>query len=156
MAWKTITVADLKSALNAEELDIYSTHSADATNPSRADEIVTAVIQQVRGDIASCERNRLSLDSALIPEGYVTNALAIARYRLLSTLPYCTISDSRTKEYDTAIKFFDSVAMCKRRPESPPEDESRETEAAPDKPRPSAQTVSSRPSITGRSNLSGL
>ena len=155
MPWITITTDDLKSALNAEELEIYSTHAADATDVDRADDIVLSIISQVRGDIATCSRNKLSIDPSLIPDAYVTNALAIARYRLLSTLPYCTISDSRTREYDTAVRFFDSVAKATRRPEPPSPDQIRDNTAPTYRPQ-SAQVVSSRTKITGRSNMSGL
>lgn len=152
--WKPLTIDDLKSALNSEELETYSTHAADAGVPDRAPEILEQVVAQVRADIASCTRNRLSRDETLLPEGFHAHALAIARYRLLATLPYMEISEARTEEYRAALKFFDSVATCKRRPEAPAD--ARENEAASEMPLPGAQVVHSRPDITGRANLSGL
>lgn len=152
--WKALTIDDLKSALNSDELDLYSKHAADVDVPDRAPEILEQVVAQVRADIASCERNQLSTDETLIPEGYHANALAIARYRLLSTIPYCEISEARAEEYKMAVKFFDSVALCKRRPEAPAD--ARDNQAASEKPLPGAQVVTSRPKITGRENLSGL
>lgn len=152
--WKTLTIDDLKSALNSAELDIYNTTSADAEVPDRAPEIIEQVIAQVRGDIASFDRNTMSVDETLIPTAYHANALAIIRYRVLSTLPFCDISDARTEEYKTAVKFFDGVATGKRRPEAPAD--ARPNEAPSEKPLPGAQVVHSRPNITGRANLSGL
>lgn len=154
MAWIPLTIADLKTSLNSQEVESYSTALADTEMPVRADEILAQVVQQIRDDIASYQLNVLSVEDDLIPDGYSYHALALARYRLLSSLPYCEITESRKEEYKEAIKFFDSVANGKRRPEQP--DNPRDITAAPDRPRPGAQVVSSRTNIVGRENLSGL
>ncbi|MGJ8674060.1 phage protein Gp36 family protein [Rubritalea sp.] len=154
MAWEELTINDLKGALNATELDAYSTEFADEAVPERALEILEQVVQQVRGDITSHSLNTMSVDDALIPEAYHAHALAIVRYKLLATLPYVEITKAREKEYDQANKFFESVAVGKRRPEAAAD--ARDNTAADERPSSGAQVVTSRPRITGRDNMAGL
>lgn len=154
MAWRQLTITDLKGALNANELDSYSSAQSDAHLPARAEGILANVVQQIREDIASYELNDLSVETDYIPEGYHYHALAIARHRLLSSLPYFEVTEARELEYKEAIKFFDSVASGKRRPEKPAN--ARDNTAAAPTRLGGAQVATSRPKITGRANLSGL
>ena len=153
--WKALTIADLKSSFEVDELDLFSTHGTDGELPERAPEILEDVTAHVLGCIASCGRNKeMPEDESLIPDAYHYHALAMARYRLLSSLDYCDVSENRKNDNKEAVLFFKDVAKCVYRPEPP--EVPRKNNAPSEKPLPGAEVVSSRPKITGRDNLSGL
>lgn len=152
--WKPLTIRKLKSSLLADELELFSEEGTDAELLERAPGILEDVTDHVLGCIVSFDRNKMPEDETLIPKAYHFHALAMARFRLLTALPYCEVSEDRKDENDDAIDFFKEVAKGTYRPEPP--EVPRKNKAPSQKPLPGAQVVTSRKKITGRDNLSGL
>jgi len=138
-AWVTISESDLKTALTAKEREIFGTGIIEGTPTDRVPGICSDVTALVRSYIASCERNVMDTNAALIPRMAMHHALAIARWRLLTTFPKYAPGDARKVEYDRAITFLEDMAKCKIMP-----------------PRPlSPETVVGTPSTSNSPKISG-
>ena len=86
-AWVTITEEEIKTAMTAKERDIFGMTVVDGTPSDRVPAILSDVTALVRSYIGSCERNLLDANAALIPRMAMHHALAIARWRLLTSIP---------------------------------------------------------------------
>ena len=139
-AWVTITEEEIKTAMTAKERDIFGMTVVDGTPSDRVPGILSDVTALVRSYIGSCERNQLDANAELIPRMAMHHALAIARWRLLTSIPKYAPGDARKEEYDRAIIFLEDMAKCKVMPPRPlnPEGEM------------STPQVSNSPQITGR------
>lgn len=118
-AWIPITEDDLKNALTVKERDIFGMAVSGDTPTDRVPGILSDVTALVRSYIASCERNVMDVDASLIPRMAMHHALAIARWRVLTTLPKYVPGDARKEEYERAMTFFEEMAKCKVMPPRP-------------------------------------
>ncbi len=145
-AWITITEDDLKTALTVKEREIFGMGVSGTSPVDRVPGILSDVTALVRSYIASCERNVMDADPTLIPRMALHHALAIARWRVLTSLPKYVPGDARKEEYDRAISFLEEMAKCKVMPPRPLN------------PEPSATTpqTSNSPRVTGRRRRYGL
>lgn len=123
MAWITITEDDIKTRLAGAELSAYTSAARASGQGNPLPEIITQVVSEIRGYIAACERNTLSVGE-MIPDKLLGAALAMIRYRLVTRLPL-SVSDERKQEYTDAIRLLERVADCKFMVEEPlePDDE---------------------------------
>lgn len=110
--WQPINKNDVETSLTAIELKLYSKEVTDLSPSDRLCGIINDVVAMVRSYIGGCDKNTLSEDSTLIPASCKFHAISIIRYRLLTALPGITIEESRTNEYNDAMKFLDKVASC--------------------------------------------
>lgn len=117
MPWITLTPADLKSAMTAAEVQAFGTTVTDGEPDDRVIPILADLVQEIRGYIASWTQNTLSTDETLIPATFKSKALALARWRLLSTIRGVPIGENRKLEYEKAETFFRDVARGIIRPE---------------------------------------
>jgi len=152
--WITLTEADLLSSLTESERVDFGTTDAPDTPGDRVPQLLSDLVAEIRGYIATCTQNQLSADATLIPRSMRANALAIARFRLLITVPNYQPGEARQLEYDNAIKYFGQVALCKFRPE-PPEDPMKNP-VPEETPQHGVQVVSAPGLRTGRKRMNGI
>lgn len=84
--------------------------------------IMSQVTLQIRNAIRSAPRNQLHEDPTYLPEGAIYQAVAIARFRLLSRFAIGgddQPGDARTTEYREAIRWMDLVRSGKELIEPP-------------------------------------
>lgn len=143
MEWITLTTSDLDDVLLASEQDLSSSVASVLTN----------LTLEIRGMIATWSANTLSADGTQIPPAFKARALALARWRILTSIPDYQPDDARKLEYEAAEKFFALVATGKIRPE--PADDAIPTEIPTEKPA-GVEIVSAPGSRTGRARMDGI
>lgn len=122
--WIEITAADVQTRLAGAELSAYRSAGMAAGQADPLPEIISAVVNEVRGYVAACARNTLGA-GATIPDKLKSTALAMVRYRLITRLPL-TIGEERKQEYRDALDLLREVAACRfavEEPETPEESE---------------------------------
>jgi phage gp36-like protein len=119
MSWATLTEVDLKTAMTSLEREIFGKTVVDGALTDRVPGILQDVTALVRSYIATCDRNILSLDTTMIPLMTHHHALAIARWRVLTSIPKYNPGEPRKEEYTEAIKFLEGLAKCSPRPPAP-------------------------------------
>lgn len=115
-AWVEITETELKHSMTSLERDVFGKTVVDGAPSDRVPGILCDVTAMVRSYIASCERNVMDADVNLIPRMAMHHALAICRWRLLTTIPKYNPGEPRKEEYDRAISFLEEMAKCKIMP----------------------------------------
>jgi hypothetical protein len=152
MSWITLSAGHLKSAMTSKEVTDFGRTVTDGEPEDRMVPVLADLTQEIRGMIASWTQNTLSADTTTIPESFKTRALAIARYRLLITIPGYNPGEGRKLEYEKAETFFRDVARGIIRPEA------AEDAVTPDVPseKPAGAEWCAPGSRTGRERMSGL
>jgi phage gp36-like protein len=117
MAWVEITEADVQTRLAGAELSAYRSAAKASGQADPLSEIITAVVDEVRGYIAACDRNTLGAGTT-IPSKLKSATLNLIRYRLITRLPIA-ISDERKEEYRDAINLLERVSDCRFAVEDP-------------------------------------
>jgi hypothetical protein len=97
MSWATLTEVDLKTAMTSLEREIFGKTVVDG-----------ALTDRVPG-----------IDTTMIPLMTHHHALAIARWRVLTSIPKYNPGEPRKEEYTEAIKFLEGLAKCSPRPPAP-------------------------------------
>ena len=116
-AWVTLTPNDVLAGLTATERTDFATASVDPEVPDRLEALLADLTAEIRGYIVTWAANPLSADSGKIPPSFRARAVAIARWRLLVSVPDYDPGDARKLEYEAAEAFFRKVAEGKIRPE---------------------------------------
>lgn len=153
MEWTTLTENDLLSSMTQRERDDFAKTSVGVEVTDRVLPILADLVAEVRGYIATWSPNTLSADASKIPPSFKARALAIARWRVLTTIPNYQPGDARKLEYEKADAFFMSVAKGQIRPE--PADDATATDVPGEKPA-GVEVVSSPGSRTGRERMNGI
>lgn len=148
--WRAITTDDVMASMNKIETDALRTKLLVSGQSDPLPQIISQVTLEVREAIRSCDRNRLSVDSSLLPEGAIYQAVALIRHRLLTRFDSGAIGESRLMEYRTARSYLSEVAACKRAVENPDDGE----DAAA--PLPDLEMLSHHERQATREKLSGL
>lgn len=149
MAWVSLTEADVRTRLSSAELAAVNSVHAASGDTTLVASLITQVTDEIRGYVAAWPENKLE-EGAKIPSKLVGAALAIIRYRILSSLPSQTLlTEARKKESDDALRLLERVSEGKFRVEDPVT-VSAETIAAA-KPRFTAKTLTHR-----RSDADGI
>lgn len=133
-AWVTISINDVLSGLTLREREDFGTTSVDADVPDRLTGILADLTAEIRGYVATWPQNTISADPSKIPPSFRARAVAIARWRLLVSVPDYNPGDARKAEYEAAESFFKRVADGKIRPE--PADDAVENTVPTEKPFP--------------------
>ncbi|MEI8038409.1 MAG: hypothetical protein WCJ14_08465 [Verrucomicrobiota bacterium] len=115
-----LTVDGLMSTMTEREVRDFGTVSSTMSVPDRVVPILEDLTAEILGYIGSHAGNTLSSDTSLIPPEFKAKALAIARWRVLTTIPKYK-DDGRKDEYDKADAFFTSVAKGIIRPRPAPD-----------------------------------
>lgn len=151
--WVTLVGDDLASSMTATELTDFSSTDATLAMPQRVTAIASDLVAEIRGMIETWSTNTLSADPEKIPPGFKAQALAIGRWRLLSTIPGYQPGDARKLEYENAVSFFKDVARGIIRPGAA--DDAVPAAAASQKPS-GVEVVSGPGSRTGRTRMDGI
>lgn len=143
MLWIPLLAADLEDVMQTGEADLAPT----------VDSVLANLTAEIRGMIATWSPNTLSADASLIPPSLKARALAVARWRILTSVPNYEPDDARKLEYEAAEKVLQLVATGKFRPE--PADDATPTTVPTEKPA-GVEIVSGPGSRTGRDRMSGM
>lgn len=150
--WVTLDAEDVLGAMTKRERDDFATTSVDVAVPDRIAPILSDLVAEIRGHVATWSQNTLSADASKIPPAFRARALAIARWRVLITIPGYNPGEPRKAEWEAAEKFFQQVAAGKIRPEAA-------TDAVPSavpSENPAGVQFSAPGSRTGRQRMNGL
>lgn len=152
MEWVTLTADDLEGVMTAEEKLLAQIDAGDAS-PDRVIPVMANLVAEIRSMISTWSPNTISEDTTKIPPGFVGRALAIAKWRVLTSIPDYQPDDARKLEYESAEKFFLLVAQGKIRPE--PAADAVVTAVPTEKPS-GVEIISSPGSRTGRTRMDGI
>lgn len=150
--WILLTAALLKSKMTAKEVSDFGKSVTDGDPDDRIIPILADVTQDIRGRIKSWTQNTVSIDDTLIPSEFVGQALALARWELLTSIPGYQPGDARKLSYEKADAFFRDVAKGINRPE--PADDAVSPAVPSEKPSGAQWTAPG--SRTGRERMNGL
>lgn len=114
--WTSLTANDILSSMTTREREDFGKTSVAVAVPDRVVPILADLVAEIRGYIGSHSTNTLSADATLIPGEFKAKALAIARWRVLITIPGYQPGDARKLEYEKADAFFLAVAKGTIRP----------------------------------------
>jgi hypothetical protein len=119
MAWIPLTSANVLAALTGPEVTALQTAALGSGQPDPLADMISKVIQEVRGYVAGNQMNRLGA-SGTIPEELEADAIAIIRYRALNRLPDVgLLTEARRAEYRDAIAHLKDIARGLMRIELP-------------------------------------
>ena len=151
--WVALSVFNLLSAMTDREVEDFGKVSVKVSVPDRVTPILADLVNEIRGYVGSHSRNTLSADPLLIPSEFVAKAMAIARWRVLTSIPGYKPGEARKDEYDKADAFFTSVAKGTIRPRPAPD---AEANPVPAETPAGVQVVSGPGSRTGRQRMDGI
>jgi hypothetical protein len=115
MAWLPLAADDLLSAVTQPERDLFGSGDSASSSPDRLEQIVTWVVDQVRGKVAACAENRDVMGAnGTIPAELYGDAIAICRFQLLTSFPAgrSFLDEGRMRAYSDALKHLDDAAAC--------------------------------------------
>ena len=153
MQWCLLIEDDVLSGMTQRERDDFARTASGVAVTDRLIPILADLVAEIRGYITTWSPNTISADATKIPPSFKAKAIAIARWRVLTSIPGYQPGDARKLEYEKADSFFLSVAKGAIRPE--PADDAITTATPSEKPS-SVEVVSSRPPRTGASKMNGL
>ena len=135
MSWISLTADSVATRLAGPELDAVRSAALATGQADPLPEIVAAVVEEVRGYVAACPRNRLGATGTL-PKALEASALALCRGRLLSRLPVPSLdTEARRREVEDAQKLLRDVAAGRFYVDQPASDVAPDTAYSPP-PRP--------------------
>lgn len=114
--WTILTVDDVLSGMTARERDDFAKTSAGKAVPDRIAPILTDLVAEIQGMIASRADNPVPPADDVIPVEFKARAVSVARWRLLITIPNYQPGESRKLDFEKADDFFMKVAEGKIRP----------------------------------------
>lgn len=153
MTWTSLSANDLLSSMTTREREDFGKTSVAVGVPDRVIPILADLTAEIRGYITTWSPNSISADATLIPPSFKAKALAIARWRVLITIPGYQPGEARKLEYEKADAFFLAVAKGTIRPE--PADDAITNTVPTEKPS-SVEIVSAPGSRTGRTRMDGI
>lgn len=119
MAWIAITEDMVKTRLAGAELTALRTAALSAGQADPLTEVITEVVNEVRGYVGACKANRLEL-GAKVPEKLKTTALARIVFELATRLPVKGLVTVERKDANIAAKkLLEQVAACQFAIEEP-------------------------------------
>jgi len=153
MEWTLLTEDDVLSGMTQRERDDFAKTSVGGNVTDRLVPIMSDLVAEIRGYISTWIPNTISADVAKIPPSFKAKAVAIARWRVLTSIPGYQPGDARKMEYEKADSFFLAVAKGTIRPE--PADDAVTT-GTPSETPSGIEVVSAPPKRTGRKKMNGL
>jgi len=110
MAWITLVEADVVSRLSSPETVALKSAALATGQADPLAEIVSQVVQEVRGYVAANRANQLGAGET-IPDRLKSAALALIRWRLVNRLPVKgLLTDERRRELEDAMTLLRDVA----------------------------------------------
>ena len=151
--WTTLTDNDVLSGMTQRERDDFAKTSTSEEVPDRLKPILENLVAEIRGYVATWSPNTLSADTTKIPGSFKARAIALARWRVLTSIPGYQPGDARKLEWEKAEDFLMAVAKGTIRPE--PADDATPTDVPSERPS-GVEIVSSPGSRTGRTRMDGI
>jgi phage gp36-like protein len=114
--WSALNAYDINATLTAPEISLFNEGDSFSTASPRLDSIISWVVDSVRAKVAACAENRNVMGPVgTIPSELYGDAIAIARYQLLTSFPAGKnfLDEGRTRTYTDALKHLDDVAAGK-------------------------------------------
>ena len=139
--------------MTEREVGDFGKVSTRVSVPDRVIPILSQLTAQIIGYIGSNVQNTLSPDSTLIPSEFEAHAYAIARWRVLTSIPNYQPGDARKSDYDKADTFFNMVAKGSIRPRPAPD---AVPSNVPNEKPSGVEVVSAAGSRTGRRRMDGI
>lgn len=108
--WRTLTTADVLTALNGTELTAIKARlgAADGSAEDQLPDIITHVVAECRGYISAWSANTLA-EGETLPTALIHHAVVIVRYRLMTRLGL-SVNEARTTEYNDAYAYLRDIA----------------------------------------------
>ena len=118
--WRVPTENDLETVLTGPEIAAVKTAALEVGSGNPVPATLENVVDEVRGYIAGCSRNRLGAAGTL-PTQLIAVAMTVVRERLLNRFPQLgLLSAERQTEYANAMIALRDVAKCQIAVEAPP------------------------------------
>jgi phage gp36-like protein len=114
--WVTLTEDDVLSGMTQRERDDFAKTSVGAPVADRISPILTDLVAEIQGMIASRADNPVPPSEDVIPSEFRARAVSLARWRVLISIPGYQPGDARRLDYEKADEFFLRVAEGKIRP----------------------------------------
>lgn len=150
--WITITESKFLEQCTGSEVNAIKTAALATSQGEPLSATIAKVVQEVRGYVAACGRNRLDSDLGTIPGELEADAIAIVRYRALNRLPIKSLlTSTRETEYRDAREKMKDVAACRFSIEQPAIVSEQKIPGGT-----SVRVVTKTRRRAGRENLSGL
>src|ERR1700754_2502333 len=115
MSWITLTQARIETRLTAPEMTAVTSAAKQVaqTAPQILADAIAAVVLEVRGYVAACDRNTLG-PAGTIPDELESTALALLRRYLFTRLPAMKslFDELRQEEAKDALQRLRDVAKC--------------------------------------------
>jgi hypothetical protein len=121
--WVTLTEDDVLSGMTQRERDDFAKTSVGAPVADRIAPILTDLVAEIQGMIASRADNPLPPTEDVIPSEFRARAVSLARWRVLISIPGYQPGDARRLDYEKADDFFLMVAQGKIRPRAQAEED---------------------------------
>lgn len=148
--WIEITEALVLTKLTSPELAAMSTAARGQGQAVRLPEVITQIVNEVRGYVGSCAQNTLG-DGATIPDELLGAAISRIRFELATALPVASLlTSARETANSSAVTLLRDVAACRFSVIQPA------TAATDQAGGPNVETITTTERRYGRTNLAGL
>lgn len=119
MAWKKLTVDDLKAILQQDEIDSLNTLSLDPAKQNIINDCIDMISDTWRGAL-SAKDVRLDIRDHFTPSEYTYWILVHARFAVWTRFnmsPVVGLDEARTKEYEKALSLLKDPYIGTTKPE---------------------------------------
>ena len=110
--WITIEVGDLNQYQAAKLILAARTKALAASQPDPFLEVMPDVINQMRGDIRGCPRNKISATALTVPPGLRGAAVLLTIEAMQARLPGITITEDLRTLIDDAKSRIKRISKC--------------------------------------------
>jgi hypothetical protein len=118
MPWIPITKANLYDAKIGALIDACDTAALASKQTARSPGLIQGVVDHIRRKVASCQRNRLDVDTTAIPSGLKDLACTLVIAKLKTAIEIDLSEDERA-DVMTAERNLNRIAECKDVVEQP-------------------------------------
>lgn len=111
MSWIAPSASDVLSELTPAEATKFQTVLGGSSTTEKIEPILDRTVAEIRGYIIA-GGYAIDENESLLPKGLITDAIAIARWRLITSLPDLAPveSDARRAAFDQSMKKMDKIA----------------------------------------------
>jgi hypothetical protein len=122
MSWSAPTAADVLSELTPAEATKFQNVLGGASTTEKVEPILDRAVAEIRGAIIA-GGYAVDDDESLIPKSLLSDSIAIARWRLITSLPDVTAveSDARRYAFERSLEKLDKIAAQEWSVEPPTE-----------------------------------
>lgn len=118
-AWITIALADLKDFLVGAQVNAVNTAALDSGQSARFTNVMTAVVNQMRVKIESCNQNQLSETALTIPPSLKEHACMFIVEALQGSIPGLKLDEDQRRRLTRLHEDLQAVMKCELKVETP-------------------------------------